>query len=659
MNILEDIKKSKLYYTSLCIIIIIGIWFRIKGLGKWPLAVDEYYVVKSIENILKYGIPKFEAGGYYERGLLYQYLTAFLIYFGIKVEFAARLIPVISNLVAIPPLFLIAKKISGKALSLMVIVVFALSVWEIEMARFARMYAPFQAIYMWYLYFLFTVVIEKRLDNYKWMYLLNIVSLFIYEGAILITLLNFLPFFWNKRIQLKHIFISSFILLANYFYTRTDFRMIGSEKTLPQIAIDHLSNLPSGGGLIKSPILFFNSITDIYWIIGLAIIFLVNLYYIYNVLKKENIHFLEKTSLIAITLFALLNQIGLSILLLISFIVLGWIRVKKPLSTSLILTLALIVIYFIYWLIYCLLNDSWYFLSENFVPNNLLDVLKRSLVVLFNYPGSYSSFWLFYETIPILTFLTIGFIFIAVYISLFVKKNNYINLIIIISIASFLFMNLVAKPYETRYFFFLYPIILFVIFYAIEKIVNSLKFTKLTHSFALFLFLISFLGFSEDFNLHHLINIDSKEINFRMNYDSMLERHYYRRYDVKTPAEYVNNNFNENDVVLINEMVIEYYLKNLDHIFLDYRSRRFWILSTNEGTKERWTNANLVYTTDALLDFLLENDKTVWFVVHKLSYIQEPLNEIDFYNKFKNYLVYESIDKMVAVYKIPNLSESL
>lgn len=647
-----------LYYTSLIITVFIGLWFRIKGLGKWPLAVDEYYIVKSIENILEYGIPKFETGGYYERGLLYQYITSFLIYIGLKVELAARLVPVISNLLTIPPLILIAKKISGRLLSFLVVLVFSLSLWEIEMARFARMYTPFQAVYMWYLYFLFTVLIEKRVENYKWMYLLNILSLFVYEGAILITLLNFLPFFWNKRIELKHLLISSLILFVNYFYTKTDLRMLGSEHTLPQIAIDHISSLSSsgGGGLIKSPILLFNSFMDIFWIIIISLLFLINIYFLYKVIKEANIHYLEKISIIIVTLFALLNQIGLSILLLIAFIALNWIKFKKPIKTPIILVFSSIVIYFSYWLSYCLIRDSWYNLAKDFYPNTFLDVLKRSLVILFNYPGNYSSFWLFYDTIPVLTFITIGFMFTAVFISFHLKKNDYINLIIAISIAGFLFMNLVTVPYETRYFFFLYPLILLIIFYAVEKIVEFLKFKKSVRVILLLLFLTTIQGLSEDFNINHLNNIDSKEVNFRMDYDSMVERHYYRRYDVKTPAEYVNTHAQNTDLILINEMVLEYYLDRVDFIFLDYRSNRMRILSTNEGKKERWTNANLIYTTDSLMNFLTKNKNNIWFVVHKLPYIQQPLQEINFYKNFEQYLVYESIDRMVNVYYIPNIN---
>src|SRR3990167_3104002 len=85
------------YWSLISIAVIIGIYIRLKGLGTWPLALDEYYIIKSSENILKYGLPQFPNGGYYERGLIMQYLIAPLLALDIKPEFAGRIFSVVSN----------------------------------------------------------------------------------------------------------------------------------------------------------------------------------------------------------------------------------------------------------------------------------------------------------------------------------------------------------------------------------------------------------------------------------------------------------------------------------------------------------------------------------------------------------------------------------
>ena len=82
---------ERYYWIVITLAVSFGIYIRFKGLGTWPLALDEYYLVKSSENILKYGLPQFANGGYYVRGILLQYLIALLMYIGVTAEFAGRI----------------------------------------------------------------------------------------------------------------------------------------------------------------------------------------------------------------------------------------------------------------------------------------------------------------------------------------------------------------------------------------------------------------------------------------------------------------------------------------------------------------------------------------------------------------------------------------
>src|SRR6056297_1341575 len=133
-----------------------GTWFRFKGFATWPLPVDEYYIYRSVEFILDSGLPAFPCGGFYTRGLLYQYTLAPLLAAGMSPEAALRLVTILSNLVTLPAVFLLARGLVPErhalAAACACVVILALSAWEIEMARFGRMYAPFQALFAWYLY---------------------------------------------------------------------------------------------------------------------------------------------------------------------------------------------------------------------------------------------------------------------------------------------------------------------------------------------------------------------------------------------------------------------------------------------------------------------------------------------------------------------------
>ncbi len=57
LNLKSNIKNKydrTFFYQALFVVILgIGIYARFKGLGKWPLAVDEYYIAKSVNNILE------------------------------------------------------------------------------------------------------------------------------------------------------------------------------------------------------------------------------------------------------------------------------------------------------------------------------------------------------------------------------------------------------------------------------------------------------------------------------------------------------------------------------------------------------------------------------------------------------------------------------
>src|SRR3989339_1388398 len=193
-NILLRNKKILLFiFLGICILL--GFYFRIKGLSNGGFSnSDEYYIAKSVHNILEYGVPKYLLGGYYTRGLIYQYLSALLLLTGIKEEFALRIIPLIFNMLAIPAVYLLAKKIGGIALIAAIIFLFCFSILEIEYSRLARYYAPFQMLFLWYVFFLYKAVVEIDHRSFKWMILLSITSVFMYEGSIFMVILNFVPF---------------------------------------------------------------------------------------------------------------------------------------------------------------------------------------------------------------------------------------------------------------------------------------------------------------------------------------------------------------------------------------------------------------------------------------------------------------------------------
>jgi hypothetical protein len=169
-----------------------GLYGRFKGIGTWPLGVDEYYISRSIDNVMRSGLPQFACGGYYMRGLLYQYLVAGMRWCGMQPEFAGRLLAGICSLAVLPAAYGLAKRVAGSQAALVTFIILCISVWEIEMARFARMYAPFQAVFTWYLVFFLRYTIDRNKAALVWLIALSVLGVLTWEGGALLGVANLL-----------------------------------------------------------------------------------------------------------------------------------------------------------------------------------------------------------------------------------------------------------------------------------------------------------------------------------------------------------------------------------------------------------------------------------------------------------------------------------
>src|SRR5579871_4146144 len=116
--------------------LVLGGYARLHALGSAPMAVDEYFIVRSVQNLLKHGLPQFDCGGLYSRGLILQYGAALLDRLGMHADVAPRLVSALSSLLALPAVYVLGRRVHGRAVGVLAVIVIALSVWEIEMARF-------------------------------------------------------------------------------------------------------------------------------------------------------------------------------------------------------------------------------------------------------------------------------------------------------------------------------------------------------------------------------------------------------------------------------------------------------------------------------------------------------------------------------------------
>lgn len=651
---LPEIKNNQSYYRVIIFIaVIIGIYIRLKGLGTWPLATDEYYIIQSAENILKHGLPQFPNGGYYDRGILLQYLIAPLLSLGVKPEFAGRIFPLLSNLLAIPAVYLIAKRVGNQQIATIVVVIFSLSIWEIEFSRFARMYTPFQTIFLWYIYFALKDFDYKSFSNFKWLLFLSLVSIFVYEGNIFLVLLNFVPFVLYRKINYKYLISSVLIFGLSVFSNMYNFRVLNSAPRLPVEYLNSISHKAFNSPIKLPQVLLPYSLESGYFAFLTPVIIVITILLIWLIIKNlSDKNFYSIFSVIFLGICAVLNQFGLFILTFLIFVFWNLVGPKFLNKKNIILLGLVFIINLIYWYAYGILSKEWFVLFNNFSSYRFWGITKRLLVGFFNYPDNFYSLQLYFRTLPLLTIfsavsLSVYFIFL-----LFKRDNNEYpkflsGVLIFLSLAATI-PDLLYK--ETRYTLFLAPVLIILVLYSVyfifSKIFRKQLFTNISFiSLVLIIFVLS-----RDFNFYHLINIDQQDVNYRMIYNSnYYKRHLYRRWDIKTPTEYVKRHSEKGDIIMINENSMKYYLPHVDYFNFNYKHRAFSALSVEKGTRERWSNAKLIYTNKDLINFIENRKTTIWFLVYPENWIIE----LNFYDRYKNNLVYEGIDGVIKVFKFP------
>lgn len=658
-------KKNYLIFGIITVIGVLGMYFRLKGLGKWPVAVDEYYIIKSVESILSTGLPEFSTGGYYERGLIYQYFTALLIMTGMEVEFSSRLIPVISNVLTLIPLYFLARKLGNNTVLVIILAVFTFSLWEIEFARFARMYSPFQLLFVTYLYCLYQYTIGSKQKYLKWLFILSGLGIFIFEGSIFLALLNFIAVTWNNQnrtLELKSLWhyqnglypliISVIIVITTYYLTTFNFREIGQQNLYPEV----YKQLQTGSvSTFRIPsVLLFNIESDIWGLLTLIPIGII-LLSMYRLVKKEEITVTNKIMIALLLLLCLFNLFGLMLAMLIIFLLLNWIKRTEYSSTARIV-LPVSIVLALYWSAYSVISGAYNIFTSSTAHQSLPGSFIITWKGFLNYPYYYETFVLFRNTLPNLTILIVLLMSTGLLNTLFSRRNDlylsqrFLYFILIFLLTAIGALNLLY--FDTRYFLFLYPLVIVLCFSSLYSITEAYLIRPQTKKAVLIISTTFILFLSEDFNLKTLYKIDSREINFRYKMSLAQKVHYYPRWDTRTPAELVNRLASPEDYIISNEQVNEQYLRKLDYLYIDYRSESLAGVSVDEGKRERWTGAKLIYDNKFLTNLLLEPNVTKWLIINT-QWGTRFLKKDNFFTDFKKYAVFANFDSSAIVYKIP------
>jgi len=653
------------------LLVLAGIYFRFKGLAVSALAIDEYYIVTSVNSILQHGLPQLHGGGYYNRGILVQYLATPLFMAGLSPEFAFRLITVLSNLAALPAVFLLARHLGGTMAGCVAVVLFSLSLWQVEFARFARMYSPFAALFVWQLYFLYRAIVLDDGRALKWMLGLSLTSVFVFAGAIFMVGLNLLPLLLRRaRRPLLEYLLAPALLLFTLYYGTFNFRRFGVTDYLPADFVQDMANV--SGLPVHLPAVLLSVMPDnLPWLwlfmlpllLGLATASVWGYRAIRPGTEQPRIRLLMLLP-VGLILLALGNLAALVIYLtlaafLLSGLSLGEARglLRRPLILA---TAASIVLATLYWFGYALFNDNW----QPLLPQARGDSLRDAVFVLIGYPDVYWEVlvqWL--SAMPVQTLLMGALLALALWSACRMPADEQtpadrgIRLLGTVLLGCGVMVAVMVMPYSsTRYSYFLYPLVLVLSAVGLVRLVELLLQQAWSRGAATLGLVAVFMVVSEDFEARHLQQIDSERVTYRVDFNAGRQDQYYIRWDYRAAANAVNAHWKPGDLVISSEYSVPYYLMHLDYIYMDQTNQRFTDISASGGTREIWEGERLLNTADALLGVINETGAIgdVWLIIRSDRHDYRMPGEIQVSSRFQANRVFRSVDGYLDVYRIPS-----
>lgn len=634
--------------------IAVGVYARVRGLGLWPLAIDEYFVLESVGNIIQHGIPAYSCGGYYLRGLTLQYLIAPLYASGLSAELSGRLVTVVCSFAVLPAVYLLGKRMSGLVVACLAVALLSLSLWEIEFARFARMYMPFQAVFVWYLLALERAVTNGRRLDYIGMWVLSGIGVVTWEGGLFLLLVNFVPGLMGRRPAIAPLLVSAGLLVLGYLYSAVNFRFLGGPPPFPS----DVTITTGGSPFLLPPLLASTLLGHPLWLFGALAVVVFAIWALVRLWGAPG-DARERFAWAVLIVLALGNLFGCVLIALVLALLTRWIDIRHFERRTARLGLLLVAACFVFWLAYVSMTTEWYRLIPGFRPGSGLGgELSKVLVGLFKYPNIFDSMlfqWL--GTIPVLTGLLGALAALAglwAIITTDERRSVSIRVAIVACLIMVAMVGVVETKYtKTRYTFFLLPVFYLLALTAIHEMFVRRWRSDWQRGLTMGVAVVAIMGLTEDFGWAHLRYIDSAEQNYRLAYDPQLAMHYYPRYDYRTAAEYVNLRTRPEDVVIITRLPIDYYLARTDYVYRNYRELEFASVSCDRGQRERWTGSRLLYRSDDLFRVIDRAPAAVWLVIRtpRDGFLIDALRQ-----KYTVNRLYSGLADRITVFRIDGVS---
>jgi hypothetical protein len=240
-------------WWPLILIIGLGAYLRLTHLGALGFRWDEDLSGLAVRAILEKGVPELPSGMVYLRGGMFSHLmaaSASLFGFG---EFALRLPAALFGIALIGVAYSFGTALFGRVVGLVTAALLAVSFWDIDLARYARFYSAFSALYVLTLYAIWRFRVQaKSTAGGVVCVALAIATLSLHDLAYSLALAFFYPLVlrgptaWRSPGEWLWPIASSAVLAAFYVGWR---EYVLSSRTLPALAESGSGAALSGGEL--------------------------------------------------------------------------------------------------------------------------------------------------------------------------------------------------------------------------------------------------------------------------------------------------------------------------------------------------------------------------------------------------------------------------
>jgi hypothetical protein len=521
------------------------------------------------------------------------------------------------------------------------------------MARFGRMYAPFQAIFAWYCVALY--------DGYSGSHrgfliavALATVSVFVYAGGALLLCASFIPLLAGHNYRSWSWPLAGASFLFGVWYLTANFTPESAIPKLPEgYSLPADSSLSVITEITGGP--FASYASNVFGSLMLASAILITVFFLKNSWKSLRSPEGEKTDWIAVTWIALstwlaaFGYFGLILTLSIVLLLWRWLRLdhlrrRGTIAVSIWLSAALAL---------------WATILFLEFDGSAASRAKDTVYALFLVPDLHSKVgyrWI--RSLPFETLIAVACV--PCYLFLTRSDNPQSDQIRLFRFLAGLFVvlavavALLPQKYATiRYTYFLHPIIIILIASTFDAFARRALRTRAARDVMTISITTAFMIFSVDYSIRHMLEIDSPRVMFRTDMSKWATDRVYRRWDYRSPAEFVNKHARIDDVILTTSHAVPFYLTTITHFYADSTGKEYPAIASCRGTTERWSSANLVSNPDEF-ETLAESlaSSNLWAIIRADDRPEASNFEKQFLAEYHDNIVYQSIDDRLVVVHI-------